>query len=289
MTICILTPAPGHYEIWRPEGDLLAELFGGDLVFRPWNDAGDLTRFDLIMPLFAWGYQDHVDQWSAALDAWEAARLPLANAVPTLRWNTDKHYLADIEASGVAIVPTRFVAHLSEDSLTEARAAFDCADLIVKPPISGGAARTHKVLPGDPVPPDVVGCEMMVQPMMSVIAEEGELSLFYFAGRFSHAIVKRPTPGDFRVQEQFGGESVAIDPPAEAVTLAQASLTTAPAPPLYARVDMVRDDRGQFRLMELELIEPSLFLMRDLEQGALFKSATIDLARSLETAYRSSI
>ena len=108
---------------------------------------------------------------------------------------------------------------------------------------------------------------------MPGILTDGEYSLFFFAGNFSHAIVKRPAAGDFRVQEQFGGRESEWDASADAQALAAAALAAAPAPPVYARVDMVGDAAGKLHIMELELIEPSLFLHHAPDKGAKFGHA----------------
>ena len=105
---------------------------------------------------------------------------------------------------------------------------------------------------------------------MAGILTKGEYSLFFFGGKFSHAIVKRPAAGDFRVQEQFGGRETSWDANAAAQTLAAAALAAAPASPTYARVDMVGDAAGKLHIMELELIEPSLFLHHAPDKGAAF-------------------
>lgn len=269
--IAILTPAPGYYEDWSTPAGHYRGLLGDALDFRPWTDPGDLSGFALVLPLLAWGYQRAPDEWYAALDGW--AGLPCANAVEILRWNTDKGYLADLEAEGVAIVPTRVTDTLSDADLAVARGEWGAEALVVKPAISGGADGTYRLAAGDDLPADVTGQRMLVQPLMPRIASEGEYSLFLFDGQFSHAILKRPAAGDFRVQEQFGGTEIAIDAPASALALARAAIDAAPARPLYARVDMVRDEAGDFRLMELELIEPSLFLQFAGDGGAMFAQA----------------
>jgi hypothetical protein len=271
--LCILTPEPNYFERWRPDADRLTALLGDALVFRPWTEPGDLGGFDLILPLLGWGYQRQPARWYAALDIWEAAGLPFANAVPVLRWNTDKDYLLDMAEQGVAIVPTTETHRLCNDDLAAARAQYGVAELVVKPSISGGADGTYRLKPGDPIPFDVLEREMLIQPLMRSIADEGEYSLFLFGGVLSHAILKRPAAGDFRVQEQFGGREVTVAAPQVAIMLAEAALAAAPSPPLYARVDMVRDDMGAFRLMELELIEPSLFLGHAGDGGAGFAAA----------------
>jgi hypothetical protein len=108
---------------------------------------------------------------------------------------------------------------------------------------------------------------------MPGILTEGEMSLFFFDGRFSHAIVKRPASGDFRVQEQFGGRETTWDATPAARDLAAAALAAAPDAPVYARVDMVGDAAGQLHIIELELIEPSLFLHHAPDKGAAFGRA----------------
>lgn len=272
-SICILTPDPSYHEHWTADRDQLDAVIGHGIAYRTWNDASDLTGFDVILPLLAWGYHHDVARWFATLDGWDAQGLPLANSVATLRWNTDKDYLLDLEASGVAIVPTIESHCLNASELEMARARFGVDDLVIKPSISAGADGTYCLRPGQPIPFDVLEREMLIQPMMHAIAEEGEYSLFVFGGVFSHAILKRPAAGDFRVQAQFGGREVAVDPPQSARTLAAAALACAPVPPLYARVDMVRDGEGTFRLMELEMIEPSLFLGFAPDRGAGFAKA----------------
>ncbi len=275
--LCILTPDPDYNEDWSEPAGHYRALLGDGISFRSWTDAGDLGGFDLVLPLLAWGYQRDAAQWFAALRRWEGAGARFANPLSLLRWNTDKGYLFDLEAAGVAVVPSHFAAALSPDDLTSARATFG-DDVVVKPTVSGGADGTYRLGKGDAIPADVLSREMLIQPMMAAIAAEGEFSLFHFSGAFSHAIIKRPADGDFRVQEQFGGREAAVTAPADARQLAEATLAVLPAMPTYARVDMVRDGAGVFRLMELEVIEPSLFLGHAQDKGALFAQTVVATA-----------
>lgn len=268
MRIAILTPSDDYSTDWRADAADYQDLFGSALTLRPWRAPGNLEAFDLVMPLLVWGYQRDAAFWLAQLDAWRD--LPLANGFETLRWNTSKTYLAELETYGVSIVPTRFAPSLCDQDLENARADFGDVALVVKPAISGGADSTYRLLPGDPVPADTALREMLIQPLIDGIADEGEFSLFYFGGEFSHAILKRPASGDFRVQEQFGGKEHPVEPPADAQKLAISALEALPEGPLYARVDMVRGHDGPFRLMELELIEPSLFLRHAPDRGRIF-------------------
>lgn len=271
--ICILTPDSHYEEDWQPVAERYRTLLGEKAALRTWNDTGDLSRFDLILPLMAWGYQRDPVHWFHLLDAWEAAGLCFANPVKTLRWNTNKTYLFDLEAAGATIVPSRLAHAVTRDEMAAACDAFGCKTLVIKPTISGGADGTYRLGANDPIPHDVLEREMLIQPMMPAIASEGEFSLFYFAGEYSHTILKIPDQGDFRVQEQFGGREVTVAPPAAALTLASAALAIAPGPLTYARVDMVRGEGGEFCLMELELIEPSLFLDHADDGGAAFAAA----------------
>lgn len=274
--VAILVPAPDYYEKWQPAfARKAAALTAAGLIVeqRVWGDPGDLGGFDLVLPLFAWGYQRDVAAWYALLDQLESEGLPVVNPVSVLRWNSDKAYLAELGVKGVAVVPTVEVAALDGTALDAACAALETDEVVIKPAISGGADGTHRLKPGVPIPADALGQRRLVQPLMPGILTEGEYSLFFFDGRFSHAIVKRPASGDFRVQEQFGGREASCDASAAAQGLAAAALAAAPAPPVYARVDMVGDASGKLHIMELELIEPSLFLHHAPDKGAAFGRA----------------
>lgn len=274
--VAILVPAPDYYEKWQAAfARKAAALTAAGLIVeqRVWTDPGDLSGHDLVLPLFAWGYQRDVAGWYALLDRLEGEGLPVVNPVPVLRWNSDKAYLAELGAKGVAVVPTVEVDALDDASLTEAMSELATDEIVIKPAISGGADGTHRILPGAPIPADALGQRRLVQPMMPGILTEGEYSLFFFGGKFSHAIVKRPASGDFRVQEQFGGREAACEVSDAAQALAAQALVAAPAPPVYARVDMVGDATGRLHIMELELIEPSLFLHHAPDKGAAFGSA----------------
>lgn len=276
--ICILIPADGYEEDWSVLEADYERLFGSRLDFRRWTGPGDLSCFGLISPLIAWGYQRDCPTWFALLDRLEHEELNVANPVSVLRWNSDKSYLAELGRAGVAVVPTRVSDALDKSAIDTAREAFGTETIVIKPPISGGADGTFKLGATDDIPQSVSGKRMMIQPYLPSIAAEGEYSLFYFGGTFSHSIIKRPATGDFRVQDQFGGYEEAIEAPETAKALAQAALTataniTDSEKLAYARVDMLRDGDGVFRLMELELIEPSLFLQHAPDAGAAFAKA----------------
>ena len=275
MRVAVLVPAPDFPERWDWAYDVEAEVLarGGLRVEpRPWSEPGDLSAFDLVMPLVAWGYHHDQPRWHALLDRLERDGPLTLNPVPLLRWNSDKRYLTELEQYGVRAIPTRSVQSLGDAELEDARAEFG-ERLVVKPPVSAAADGTHLLSLGDTIPDDVRGRPMMIQPFLPSVAQEGEYSCLLFNGRLSHSIVKRPKAGDFRVQPHLGGIEVPCEPPTGAIELATAALAAAPAEACYARVDMVRDNDGQLAIIELELIEPSLWLEHAADGGDSFVAA----------------
>jgi glutathione synthase/RimK-type ligase-like ATP-grasp enzyme len=276
--VLILVPDPVYPEPWAWAFHVEAEVLrfaGFEVSARPWTAPGDLAPFDAVLPLVVWGYHERYKEWLALLDRLDAERVTCINTPDLLRWNGDKAYLAELDAKGIPTVHTIAVDALDEHALREARDRFGCERLVVKPPISASATGTFLLQPGDMVPEEVAGRRMLVQPFMASIATDGEYSLMLFGGRFSHAILKTPKSGDFRVQPHLGGTEQPCEAPSGAVELGRAALAVAPADAIYARVDMIADDAGGLRIMELELIEPALWLQHATDGGAGFASSVI--------------
>ena len=275
MRVALLVPAPDYPEAYAWTYDVEAAILGKigiEVVPVPWTDLDDVSDFDLVMPLVAWGYNLQYGRWLAMLDRAESERWPLLNPPALLRWNGDKAYLRELGAKGIPTVTTVEVSALSPSSLAGAGAKLGAADLVVKPPISGGAFGTYRLRPDAPIPADVAGRRMMVQTFQPTIAS-GEWSIILFGGKFSHAVIKIPADGDFRVQPHLGGTDRFAIPPDGAIELATSALTAAPAEALYARVDMIAAATGALKIMELELIEPALFLHHAPDKGVAFASA----------------
>ncbi len=272
--IDVLMPAPGnHYaaeaaavvESYRPA---FADL-GLHLAPRPWTDgpgAGAAT-----LALFAWGYHTDAASWLAMLDAWPAGRL-LLNPPALLRWNTRKTYLDELAQCGVPIVPSLFV-DATQASVAAAFDHFGVDALVVKPQISAGSHQTTRITRGAAIAPLA---DAIIQPLLASVGEEGEWSLFFIGGAFSHAVRKVAQAGDFRVQPQFGGKVSRLDPPDEAMAIAASALAAMPAPALYARIDLLRLADGGLALIELEAIEPDLF--PDLDSGVRARLAAAMVA-----------
>lgn len=282
MHVAFLVPAPDYPDPWRWAFDVEAQALaaaGASVDPVDWTDAGDLTGYDLVLPLVAWGYHLEYDRWLAFLDRAEAARLPVINPPALLRWNSDKAYLAELAERGVPTVSTMAVEACCDEDLEEARRLFDSEHLVIKPPVSASASGTLRLGPNDSLPPESHGRPMIIQPLIEEIAKTGEFSLMLFGGEFSHAVVKRPKSGDFRVQPHLGGVTLPSTAPPGAEALARQALAAAPIKATYARVDIIPDDDGVLRIMELELIEPALYLDLAPDGGAAFTRAIMSAAK----------
>ena len=230
-----------------------------------WTTDADLTGFDLVLALLAWGYHrdgPSPDHWLRQVERWQAAGVRLQNPPAVLGWNADKLYLGAFAEKGAPVVPTIFVDEVTEAAMQDAAARFGTDKLIAKPRVSASAFRTIRWSPGTPLDGAPTGAAML-QPFLPDVLEGGEPSLLYLGGEFSHAVSKVPQAGDFRVQPEFGGIIAPYRPWPDERAAAEAALAAAETPLLYARVDLVRDLRGRPVLMELEAIEPDLFLGYD--------------------------
>lgn len=245
----------------------------------PWRDEIDWNAFEMVVIRSPWDYQQ---DWRAFLDVLakiDRSRAILQNRLSTVRWNIHKSYLRDLEARGVLIVPTLWGTHLTPQSVEQAFAHFGSDQLVVKPTVGANAGDTYWVTRGradenwEQALQAFAHREVMVQPFVESVVTTGEYSLFYFAGEYSHAILKTPKADDFRVQEEHGGKICAIDPDSKLVRTATCVMEALDEVPLYARVDLVRLPGDCLALIELELIEPSLYLSYDSEAPERFASS----------------
>ncbi|GGK10710.1 ATP-grasp domain-containing protein [Luteimonas terricola] len=286
--IAILTPDPAdqsYRDLWQKVLARLQDALSSQgivAVPTPWTahvDAADgLRRFARVLPLLVWGYHCDHARWLRACATWRQAGIPMSNPADVLAWNSDKRYLLELAARGVAVPPTVLMSEVTGAQLRRVFAETGADELIVKPTVSGGAWRTrrvHRDAALDEVPAgDAHGGDMLVQPYLPTIASEGETSLLFFGGTLSHVVNKRPPAGEFRVQEQFGGVYTSLPaPPAGALALAERTLAAIDAPLLYARIDTVPDAEGNWLLMEAELIEPDFYLGADPRRGEGFAAA----------------
>jgi hypothetical protein len=248
---------------------------GLEVEARDWAHAADLAAFDLVLPLLVWGYPFAPLQWAEAVDRWEREGVRLRNPASVLRWNADKIYLERLAGRGAPVVPTRHYDQLSEARLEEAARAFGTDRLVAKPRVSSSAWQTIRWSPGAPLAGGPEGAAM-VQPYLPEIERTGEVSMIFFAGKFSHAISKRPQPADFRVQPEFDGIITGYRPDAAEHEASARILAAVEEPLLYARIDLVRGPDGAPQLIELELIEPDLYLGYCEGAGVRFAGAVVE-------------
>jgi glutathione synthase/RimK-type ligase-like ATP-grasp enzyme len=231
-----------------------------------------------------WDYFERLPEFSAWLDRAEAQTRVL-NTPDILKWNVDKHYLRDLAARNVAVVPTRFIEVGEGVNLHRLLDELESDEAVFKPVVSGAARHTHRVRRETAAEHDdllrrLVEAEaMMIQPFQHAILEHGEVTLMMFAGEYSHAIVKRAKPGDFRVQDDHGGTVHEYDPTPAEIALAVAAMQACDQMPVYGRVDMVHDADGSPQVMELELVEPELWLREHPASADAFADAIASALR----------
>ena len=250
----------------------------------PWSDASvRWAEYEAVIVRSCWDYFLRADEFHAWLDRLERENARVMNDVRTLRWNADKTYLRELEERGVPIVPTWWINRASAVSLGELRRRTGWSELVVKPTVSGGAHRTWRAVAEAERDDEARLAAMvrdgpvMVQPLLAEIERHGEWSLMFLAGSYSHAVLKRPREGDFRVQRDHGGSLKPAEPSPGLIAAATRVLDAIPAgdePPLYARVDGCVVD-GALLLMELEVLEPELFLRCAAEAPARLAEALL--------------
>ena len=254
-----------------PEPPLVAEQLAArghraDVVV--WHADVDWSDYDLVVIRSTWDYFERLEEFLAWVDRVDVESR-IVNPPAVVRWNVHKGYLAELGAAGVAVLPMLVVPRGAAD-IAARIAATGWEQVVVKPAVDGGARKTAR---GGATSPALVDHarqvvelgDVVVQPYAPGI-EDGEVSLFVFGGEVSHAVRKVPAEGDYRVQAHHGGaEHPHAASPAELAT-ARAALAVAPEGVVYARVDLVEHE-GVPTVMELELVEPDLFLRMD--PGAL--------------------
>ncbi len=258
----------------------LGEL-GWDVATASWRDETvDWNNFEIVVIRTTWDYQREPNAFLDVLQRIESSRARLENSLDVVKWNLDKRYLRELVANGVPIVPTIWDAVYDERSFASWLAELGADELILKPTVSATAEHTYRLRKFDPKLSEVFAKRpFMVQPFLTRIVTEGEYSLFYFAGAYSHTILKAPKEADFRVQEEHGGIITAVEPSVELRNAGRRAFYLIQPSPLYARVDLVRTEADKFAVMELELIEPALYLRMDPDAPGRFALAIDKLMR----------
>ena len=238
----------------------------------PWDRAGiDWRQYALVVIRSTWDYQHKAREFLDVLEGIERLGVRLDNGSEIVRWNMQKSYLRDLAGRGVEIVPTFWREGLRRGELVPLFEELRSDEGVIKPVMSSNAQgawrldakRARELAPE--IEAYFAGRPLMMQPFERGITEEGEFSLVYLNGQHSHSLLKTPRRGDFRVQEEHGSAIVAITPEPALREAGDAAIAAVGQKLLYARVDLVRSGNA-FRVMELELVEPSMYLR--IEPGA---------------------
>jgi glutathione synthase/RimK-type ligase-like ATP-grasp enzyme len=221
-----------------------------------WDADISWSQFDRVVLRSCWDYHLRLSEFLKWIERLERLDIPLSNSARLVRWNADKSYLRELKARGVRIPPTFWIeAHEERDVATILR-KMGWASAIAKPVVSASAHGLQQVSVDRPA---AISGPVMIQPFLTEVPNHGEWSLVFIGGEYSHTVLKRAAPGEFRVQWQYGGTATSVEPHSEALKVATKIIGSLESQPDYARVDGIvcGDD---FVLMELELIEPVLFL-----------------------------
>lgn len=263
---------------------------GAAVTVAEWDRPREWSGFDLALLRSPWDYPQRLAEfldWAGSV----SLVTRLSNSLPTVTWNSDKHYLRDLERSGVATVPTRFVepGESAQPGITELLRDPAVREFVVKPAVAGGSQDASRFGREDVTDAATHALRLlaanrsvMIQPYLDRVDEQGETALIFFRGEFSHAIRKGPLLRRKQTSTAlFAKEAITarVPEPAE-MRLAEKALAVAPfGTPLYARVDLIRDGAGEPVLLELELLEPSLFFTYAPGSAERFAAVVLDEAR----------
>ena len=238
-----------------------------------WND------YTAVIVRSTWDYQNDFKKFLNVLESINDSSAHLENDLELMKWNMNKNYLFDLETKGVKIVDTIWEKSFNSNNVHHYFSEFNSEEIIIKPNISANADNTFRLSKEklienmEKLEQIFSQREFMVQPFMKNIIDEGEYSLFFFNGEFSHCVLKKPKENDFRVQEEHGGKFRIVVRNQQQILIAESIINKLSTIPLYARADLVRNAQNEFVLMELELIEPSLYLNTDIQSPERFARA----------------
>ncbi|HXS35507.1 MAG TPA: hypothetical protein VN721_02310 [Flavipsychrobacter sp.] len=279
----------GEYGLADLENEELFEFLkekGVDVHSEVWSDPTiEWERYDNVILKAPWDYVEKIDQFRSWLDKLDSLNVRLLNSTNTIRWNIDKHYLKDIADAGLNVIETIYLEKGSNIDFKNCFYSLNTEKIVVKPCISASSKNTFAVSVDEaeqftPLINDLLKeGDYMVQPFLKEIQQSGEVSFMFFNGAFSHSVIKRPKSGDFRTQEHLGGTIHPFTPSAELLLSIQKYIDNFAQNCLYIRVDGTIVNET-FLLMELELVDPYLYLFISSGSYDLYYDALIAYTRS---------
>ncbi|MDO6695460.1 hypothetical protein Q4574_19330 [Aliiglaciecola sp. 3_MG-2023] len=258
------------------------EEMGWEAIEVSWRSKDiDWNDFEVVIIRSTWDYQTNADDFLEVLQNIAQSSAKLENSLELVQWNIRKDYLKSLEVKGVGIVPTIWCDTLDLELMKSAFGPLNCQEIVVKPLVSANADHTYRLSLESVIEEQEGLTEVfssrphMIQPFLKSVINEGEYSLFYFNGEYSHCIVKVPKQNDFRVQEEHGGQLRSVEADERLLSSAQQVLAALPEIPLYARIDLVKYENA-YVTMEVELIEPSLYFNMDVDSALRFANAFVE-------------
>ena len=249
---------------------------GMDAELVRWRDIGARAdEFDAVLPLLVWDYFEGNEEAFLAQLAKADAMTQVFNNFKCVQWNVRKSYLDELEKSGAPVIQTVVLERVTEAGIARAFDELGADKIVIKPQVGGGAWKQVLYTKGEPFPAKdtLPPAEAMVQAFLPSVVEEGEYSFLYFGGQFSHGLIKRAKKGDYRIQSIYGGTEESYAPTQAERDAARAVLDALDFTPLYARVDLLRGLDGKLKLIELEMVEPYLYMAHAKGEGGENKAA----------------
>ena len=242
---------------------------------KDWADKDfDWTTTKYAIFRTTWDYFERFDEFLAWLE-YTKNKTTFINSAEIINWNIDKHYLQDLERNKINIAPTLFIEKRDVITLQELFKKTNWNEAVIKPAISGAARHTYRVSLSnyrnyEGIFQELIYEEcMLFQEFLNSITEKGEISLIMIDRKFTHAVKKIAKKGDFRVQDDHGGKVEKYYPSQTEILFAEQCIENSPFSPIYARVDIVYDNKNKISLSELELIEPELWFRNNPESAKL--------------------
>ncbi len=254
----------------------------------PWDRKGvDWKEYDLVILRTPWNYHLQVPEFLGWIEYLESQKVKLWNPPNIIRWNMNKKYLLELSNMGIPIIPTLICSKENIHQIPPQIMERNWKEIILKPGFGASSYQIQKIKAEDFDPESksiqtiLKNSILLIQQFMKEISTTGEFSFIFFDKKFSHAIHKKPKVNEFRSQPEFGGIEILYQPTSQQISQAQHVLNHVDSPLLYARVDglIIKD---KFRLMELELIEPDLYFVKEKRATEKFVKSAIELSNKYQ-------
>lgn len=267
MTSLALATDSDHPDLTGGDRRLVERLSGRGIESEPviWNSDADWSQYDAVIVRSTWNYVENRDAYLEWIDRLDGAEVQLWNPADVLRWNMNKLYLKDLRKAGHSIVPSVFVPERSSIPIERVLEEKDWSEFILKPMVGAGASGLEKFTrdsldEAQAWLDELVGeSGAIIQPYLDSVRKNGEWSFVFFNRDYRYAVKKYPTGDDYRVQAELGGSREGEEAPPAFVRQAEEAVNSITKPFLYARVDAL-EQNGQLRIIEIEMIEPDLYL-----------------------------